>query len=462
MIPIKDVRVRTVSVLAVFLLLKHFCEGQSQEVGPPQPVMAMVGDDIVLPCQLETPVDAVSMTMEWGRPDLDPRFVYVWHDGQELLVEQNKAYKGRASLSINKLKHGDLSLTLSKVNISDNGIYRCYIPKLSEEHLVELLVGVASSPSISLSGLDRNKGLVVLKCNSTGWYPEPEVLWLDGEGNLLSAGPTETVRGPDDLYTVSSRVTVEKRHSNSFTCRVQQNHINQTRETHIHVPDDFFMAPSSCTPCIAISVLLGLMFSVAVVLWVWKWRQSKIETKKHNKKNNEEKELKKKEDLDKILPKLNEELQNKDEEQNDMTKIIEILKEVSDKLVKQKEQLTVQQQKAEKLMEENEKKVKSVEKEITEKEGDKTVNRAQGYLKLKEIIQEANWNLEERKKEHQQLNMTTENLMKRTVDELRRISEKKEQVERHIQQIKKQKEETERQREEIQRKLQSETTKLVN
>lgn len=103
--------------------------------------MAMVGDDIVLPCQLETPVDAVSMTMEWGRPDLDPRFVYVWHDGQELQVDQNKAYKGRTSLSINKLKQGDLSLTLSKVNISDNGIYRCYIPKLSEEHLVELLVG---------------------------------------------------------------------------------------------------------------------------------------------------------------------------------------------------------------------------------------------------------------------------------------------------------------------------------
>ena len=103
--------------------------------------MAMVGDDIVLPCQLETPVDAVSMTMEWGRPDLNPRFVYVWHDGQELQVDQNKAYKGKASLSINKLKHGDLSLSLSKANVFDNGIYRCYIPKLREEHLVELLVG---------------------------------------------------------------------------------------------------------------------------------------------------------------------------------------------------------------------------------------------------------------------------------------------------------------------------------
>ncbi|XP_049424613.1 uncharacterized protein LOC125883969 isoform X1 [Epinephelus fuscoguttatus] len=75
----------------------------------------------------------------------------------------------------------------------------------------------------------------MLDCESAGWYPEPEVLWLDGEGKLLSAGPTETVRGPDDLYTVSSRVTVEKRHGNSFTCRVQQRNISLTRYTHIHV-----------------------------------------------------------------------------------------------------------------------------------------------------------------------------------------------------------------------------------
>ena len=88
----------------------------------------------------------------------------------------------------------------------------------------------------STVGIEKVGHRVVLQCESTGWYPEPEVLWLDGEGNLLSAGPTETVRGPDDLYTVSSRVTVEKRHSNSFTCRVQQNHINQIREAHIQVP----------------------------------------------------------------------------------------------------------------------------------------------------------------------------------------------------------------------------------
>ncbi len=122
-------------------------------------------------------------------------------------------------------------------------------------------LGAVSSPGISLAGIHKASSGVMLDCRSEGWYPEPEVLWLDGEGNLLSAGPTETVRGPDDLYTVSSRVTVEKRHSNSFTCRVQQKNINQTRETHIHVPgrNDFynnkFQLPTHETPT-------DLMFSV--------------------------------------------------------------------------------------------------------------------------------------------------------------------------------------------------------
>ncbi|XP_030609926.1 selection and upkeep of intraepithelial T-cells protein 2-like [Archocentrus centrarchus] len=96
----------------------------------------------------------------------------------------------------------------------------------------------------------------MLDFESAGWYPEPELLWLDGEGNLLPAGPTETLRGPDDLYTVSSRVTVEKRHSNNITCRVQQKNINQSRETHIHVPDDFFGL--TCSSAVPITVCLAV------------------------------------------------------------------------------------------------------------------------------------------------------------------------------------------------------------
>ncbi|XP_076580480.1 butyrophilin subfamily 3 member A2-like isoform X1 [Chaetodon auriga] len=457
MVHMKDGLVRATSVWVSFLLLTHFCEGQLQQIDPPQQVIVMVGEDIVLPCQLEPPVDAVSMTMEWGRADLDPRFVYVWHDGQELLDEQNEAYKGRASLSINKLKHGDLSLTISEVNFSDNGTYRCYIPKWQKEYFVELLVGAVASPGISFAGIHQDSSGVLLDCASEGWHPQPEVSWLDAEGNVLPAGPTGTVRGPDGLYAVSSRVTVEKRHNNTFTCRVQQKNINQTRETRVHVPDDFFMTPSACTASIAMTVLFGFMLIIAVVLLVRTWRQNKIERKMRHKNQNEEKERRRQEllmtesrkieDLEKKKAKLHEELQKK----KDMTQVMEMLKEVMAGLTEHKKKLTFQTQEAERQIEENEKKVKSVEEEVSGKQGDETANRAQGYLKIKEIQRDHKWKQEERIKELQDLQMNTQNLRNRICDEFKKIEERKKKAEIHIEQMKKQMQETEGQTEDIQR-----------
>ncbi|XP_039458491.1 butyrophilin subfamily 3 member A2-like [Oreochromis aureus] len=255
-----------------FFHLAHFCGGVSQVVGPSDPVVAIVGDDTVLPCHLDPAVNAADMTVEWTRSDLTPRFVHVWRDGVELVNKKNEAYMERTSLPINNLKLGDISLKLSKVKLSDRGSYKCFSPALSGQASVELVVGVVSSLIITVMGNSEDSSKVVLQCESAGWYPEPELLWLDGEGNLLSAGPTETLRGPDDLYTVSSRVTVEKRHSNNITCRVQQRNTNQSRETHIHVPGDLFNSSCSSAGHIAISVVVIVLLILAVVFVVWKYR----------------------------------------------------------------------------------------------------------------------------------------------------------------------------------------------
>ncbi|XP_037634279.1 trichohyalin-like [Sebastes umbrosus] len=281
----------------VVLALIHSCRGQSEVIGPSQPIVATLGDDVVLPCRLEPVQNAVDMTVEWARPDLDPRFVHVGRRGKELERMKHPSYRGRTSLSTEGLMLGDVSLKLSRVEISDQGTYRCYIPDLYRGLTVQLLVGAVSSPVIQTSQSGDGGG-VLLQCESEGWYPEPEVLWLDGEGDVLSAGPTETLRRPDDLYTVSSRLTVDQRPSSNFTCRVQQKSINQTRETRVHVPDHFFMVPSTpstpstpdapstpstsstsstpSTPGVIIgSVIAALLFIAAVLFVVWKWRQKK-------------------------------------------------------------------------------------------------------------------------------------------------------------------------------------------
>ncbi|XP_055757363.1 butyrophilin subfamily 2 member A2-like [Salvelinus fontinalis] len=128
-----------------------------------------------------------------------------------------------------------------------------------------------SQPVISING---TKGWgVVLKCESGGWFPEPEMEWLDSSGTILPAdGPPEKHRDSEGLYAVRQHVTVYKTDTNKFTCRVNQTKINHLKETEIHVPDDVFpILPYWWIVClIAAAAVVGVFAGSAGVYW---WRK---------------------------------------------------------------------------------------------------------------------------------------------------------------------------------------------
>ncbi|XP_071022338.1 uncharacterized protein [Oncorhynchus clarkii lewisi] len=258
----------------LFISVSLITTGSSevQVVGPADRVVALAGDDIILPCFLKPNVSAKNMTVNWTRLNAKAENVHLYDESRDSYVDQFPSYKGRTSMFHEELKNGNVSLKLNRVNLSDAGNYSCLIPTLTSQvknTTVQLLVGTISQPVISIVGT-KDWG-VVLKCESGGWFLEPEMEWLDSSGTILPAdGPPERHKDSEGRYAVRRHVTVNQTDTNRFTCRVHLQEINHLKETEIHVPDDVF-------PQSQVGLIIGLIAAAVVVLTasagVYMWRK---------------------------------------------------------------------------------------------------------------------------------------------------------------------------------------------
>nr|XP_046237048.1 butyrophilin subfamily 3 member A1-like [Scatophagus argus] len=273
------------------LILKSSGDGSISSF---QPITALMGDDVILPCGLKNPTDVSSKTVVWTKPSLDPLFIHVYQSGRLVHQVQHPSYRYRTTLFEDQLLNGNVSLKLLRVKISDAGTYVCSIQLMEMKASVLLIVGAASSPVIDLANFDGDDGRWVLRCQSSGWRPQPELSWLDSEGHVLPAGPTQTLRGPGDLYSVNSTATVGKKNGNRFTCRVQQKHINQMRETHVQLQahpntsSDYTWLWVLCAVS-AVLILLIICVAIKMIINYYTRRDQRPETRDLDRKTETEK-----------------------------------------------------------------------------------------------------------------------------------------------------------------------------
>ena len=112
-------------------------------IGSSQPVVAMVGDDVILPCHIEPPVNMENETVVWRRRTnlWSSPSVHRLQDGRVDSKHQNPSYNQRTSLFPEQLSHGNISLKLSRVKLSDQGTYRCSVPDLDRSSDIQLRLG---------------------------------------------------------------------------------------------------------------------------------------------------------------------------------------------------------------------------------------------------------------------------------------------------------------------------------
>ncbi|XP_073330885.1 butyrophilin-like protein 1 [Pagrus major] len=245
------------------------CTGETSVNAPTKTVYAFVGEDVVLPCSFKITSSDDFPTVEWSKEGLQPNVIFLYRDGCETNEMKNPAFHYRTSFITKEMKNRNISLRISNVQLSDAGKYQCMrLWKKAPRDIstVELVVGAVSEPKLSV--VPAESGGVTLHCEATCWLPEPEIKFLDHQGNNITADHTSRRQDASGCFTVTRRVTLQDA-THRVTCSVHQPESNQTRVAQIHIPGDC-MRPCFLSTGIAVGetilLLLALLCGLTVLV----------------------------------------------------------------------------------------------------------------------------------------------------------------------------------------------------
>uniref|UniRef100_A0A669F3A4 Ig-like domain-containing protein n=1 Tax=Oreochromis niloticus TaxID=8128 RepID=A0A669F3A4_ORENI len=86
-------------------------------------ISSEAGQNVTLTCQ--APNNSI-LVVEWKRANLD-EYGLLYRDGRLYPANQHTSFKNRVELQDIELKHGDVSLILKNVMITDSGTYKCFV-----------------------------------------------------------------------------------------------------------------------------------------------------------------------------------------------------------------------------------------------------------------------------------------------------------------------------------------------
>ncbi|XP_039620628.1 butyrophilin subfamily 3 member A1-like [Polypterus senegalus] len=183
---------------------------------PSGPINFKVGQDAVIPCFLSPSISAVNMKVTWLQNHLLPILLY-----ENQIETSGPNFAGRTSLNVEQLIHGELSLLIKNVQVMDEGHYSCSASQGASEQSASIEVKISATGTYPLISLDEQGNRVIhLTCVSEGWYPPPELFWIDGRGRDLTLSTTKE-KSREGLFLVKSTILVSQQDSPHLSCMVK-------------------------------------------------------------------------------------------------------------------------------------------------------------------------------------------------------------------------------------------------
>uniref|UniRef100_A0A8C6EWI4 Butyrophilin subfamily 3 member A2-like n=1 Tax=Marmota marmota marmota TaxID=9994 RepID=A0A8C6EWI4_MARMA len=209
---------------------------QFQVVGPQHPIVAVLGEDTILPCTLFPAMNAENMELGWFRTTFS-QAVFIYWNQREQTEEQMAEYRGRTSLVRDFLSEGQASVRIHKVQVFDNGMYTCFFRHegFYEEADLELKVaGMGSAPQVHIEGPEEDG--VCMVCKASGWFPKPQVQWRDLSGNKFPALSETHSQDTEELFSVEATLVVRDSSVGNVTCSVLNPVLGQEKAMAIYIP----------------------------------------------------------------------------------------------------------------------------------------------------------------------------------------------------------------------------------
>ncbi|XP_053561737.1 V-set domain-containing T-cell activation inhibitor 1-like [Bombina bombina] len=178
--------------------------------------VGLIGEDGILKCSFPPDVK-VTTDIQWEKDGVSGT-VYKYANGQNDLAGQNAAYKGRTALFPTQLVTGNASLKLTKVKLSDAGLYKCIITNSNGRGEAKLSFKVGAFSPLSVT----NTSLKTLHCESSQWYPQPKVTWLNATSGETIANSSSTTYEPglnSMVKVVSDLINVSM--NTQYACIIQ-------------------------------------------------------------------------------------------------------------------------------------------------------------------------------------------------------------------------------------------------
>ncbi|XP_006875720.1 PREDICTED: butyrophilin subfamily 1 member A1-like [Chrysochloris asiatica] len=263
--------------LPSFLIPMSVSTEKFQVIGPVDPIVAVLGGAITLPCSLSPAMNAENMELRWFR-SIFPEAVFIYENQWEQKEEQMPQYKGRTSLVTDFLTQGEAAVHIDKVRVSDDGLYTCFFKNgdFYEEATLEVKVaGVGSDPQVHIEGLEEDG--IRVACKASGWFPKPQVQWRDPSRKKFQAFSEAHDQDAEGLFSVEASLVVRDSSVRNVTCSVFNPVLNQEKVKVIFIPEPFFpQAFSPWMPVFVVSLTMLMLLSLGAGYFLKKEHSAKV------------------------------------------------------------------------------------------------------------------------------------------------------------------------------------------